>query len=64
MHVLIARAISRPSVSVTSHSASPIVRPALTMRAVAVSLPVRNGRRKLILSSSVVKVSPSPRVEA
>src|SRR5437867_8563221 len=64
MHVLIARAMSRPSESVTSHSASPIVRPVLTTRPVAMKVPVRNGRRKLILSSRVVKLSPSARVDA
>src|SRR5439155_5970198 len=59
MHVLIARATSRPSTSVTSHSVRPIVFPA-----VARSFPLQNGRRKLILSSRVVKLSPSPRVDA
>jgi hypothetical protein len=57
--VLDARATSRPRSSVTSHSASPTVAPFVTTRPVAVSVAVQTGRRKLIFSSSVVKVSPS-----
>src|SRR5207302_6312915 len=64
MQVLIARATSRSSASVTSHSTRPIVRPVFTVRAVATRRPLQNGRRKLILSSRVVKLSPSSSVEA
>src|SRR5262249_44390486 len=50
--------------SVTSHSTSPTVFPRLTTRPVARSLAVQTGLRKLIFSSSVVKVSPSSSVLA
>src|SRR5207302_1617985 len=64
MQVLIARATRRSSLSVTSHSTRPIVRPVFTVRAVATRRPLQYGRRKLIFSSRVVKLSPSSRVEA
>src|SRR6266705_6141155 len=64
MHVLAARATNRCWASVTLHSTRPIVRPSLTIQASAISLPVQNGLRKLIFSSSVVKVSPSSSVLA
>src|SRR6266571_1243972 len=64
MTVELARATSRRFSSTTSHSTSPIVRPSCTTRPVAVSFPVQTGLRKLILSSSVVNVSPSSSVDA
>src|ERR1700738_2633047 len=64
MQVLITRATRRCSTSTTSHSTRPIVRPVFTVRAVATRRPLQNGRRKLIFSSRVVKLSPSPSVEA
>src|SRR5438445_3543562 len=64
MTVELARATSRRFSSTTSHSTSPIVRPPCTTRPVAVSFPVQTGLRKLILSSSVVNVSPSSSVDA
>src|SRR5436190_90029 len=64
MTVELARATSRRFSSTTSHSTRPIVRPPCTTRPVAVSFPVQTGLRKLILSSSVVNVSPSSSVDA
>src|SRR2546427_687063 len=64
MTVELARATSRRFSSTTSHSTSPIIRPPCTTRPVAVSFPVQTGLRKLILSSSVVNVSPSSSVDA
>src|SRR5207247_7569035 len=61
MQVLVACATSRSFASRTSHSTRPTVRPAETTRPSARSLPVHTGFVKLILSSSVVNVSPSPR---
>src|SRR5262249_29363386 len=62
--VLAAFATSRPSASRTSHSTYPSVEPAFTTVASAVNMPCRTARRKLILSSTVVKLSPSPSVAA
>src|SRR3990170_7647872 len=59
-----ARATVFPSAFTTSHSTIPTVLPRCATRAFAVSFPSNTGRRKLILSSSVVNVSPGPRVEA
>src|SRR3990170_6117660 len=63
-HVEEARATVFPSALATSHSTIPTVLPRSTTRAVAVSFPSTTGRRKLILSSSVLNDSPGPRVEA
>src|SRR5215475_14358666 len=64
MHVLEARATSDCFSSCTSQSTRPTVRPLFTTWPVAVSLPDHTGLRKLILSSRVVKVSPSSRADA
>src|SRR3990172_3237489 len=64
MHVLEARATRRSWSSVTSHSTSPMMRPPLITLATATSLPSHTGRRKLIFSSRVVKLSPSATVAA
>lgn len=57
-----ARATRPPDSSVTSHSVRAMVRPLFTTRPWAVSLAFQTGLRKLILSSSVVKLSPSSKV--
>src|SRR2546429_3446592 len=64
MTVDLARPPSRCFASTMSHSTRPMVRPPFTTRPVATSVPVQTGFRKLILSSRVVNVSPSSRVEA
>src|SRR5688572_11341193 len=57
--VLLHRATSRSRSSTIEHSTSETVDPAFTTSPVAVSVAFHTGRRKLILSSSVVNDSPS-----
>jgi len=60
MQVLAARTTSLPVWSLTSHSTYPRVLPAFTILASAVRVAFRTARRKVIFSSMVVNVSPSP----
>ncbi len=64
MHVLDALATRLPFSSTTSHSVMPTVLPRLTIRASARSRAFQTGLKKLIFSSSVVKLSPSPSADA
>src|SRR5260370_42088961 len=64
IQVLVARATKLPLSSVTSHSTRPMVRPCLTTRPTARRRAFQIGFRKLILSSSVLNDSPSPRFAA
>src|SRR5581483_9328788 len=61
MHVLVEEATKPPSSSNTSHLTKPTVRPCLTTVPTAVNFAFQMCFRKLILSSSVVNDSPSPR---
>src|SRR5229473_6883984 len=63
MQVQEERATNAPSAFVTSHSTMPTTRPRFTTFPTARSFSFQTGRRKLILSSSVVNDSPSSSVE-